>query len=250
MALRLPVRYYRALPVDQAGYEHEHVDLALESTALVVMHCWNIGCEDGPAADPNFCVGMGWPQATAESERIMREVIRPTLDVARTAGLQVIHVETDWMDRAYPDILSRRQPQQPLPPGPAREMLDRAHGAEYLTRSPLAQMRRAAVVAPVGDEPMFFYSDLMEQHLRERGVQVLLYAGFAADMCILGAEGGARPMLSRGFRCILLRDATLGVETPESFPQRLATRHGIHRFEWQAGHSTTSSQLQSVLAED
>lgn len=248
--MRLQVRYYRALPTDASGYEHEVLDLDINRTALVVVHCWNIGCPDGPAVDSNFCVGMGWPEAAGEAQRIMREVIRPTMDAARRSGLRVLHVEPDWMDAAYPHVPSRRASGLSIAAGPHREMLDRAHGPDYLTQSPLASMRRCELVAPAGDEPLVFYSDQLDQALQEHGIRILVYAGFAADMCVLGSEGGARAMLGRGYQCILLRDATLGVETPETFPLRLATRYGTHRFEWQVGHSATSGDLLEALSED
>ena len=66
-------------------------------------------------------------------------------------------------------------------------------------------------------------------------------------MCLLGAPGGARDMLSRGYRCILLRDATVGVETPQSFPDRMNTRYAIHLFEWKIGFSIESDQLIKTL---
>lgn len=248
-ALHLKARYYRALPVDAPGYEEEILELPLERTALVGMHCWNIGCPDGPPVNADFCVGMGWPQATEEAGRIMREVIRPAMDAAREAGLPVCHVECDWMDEQYPQVASRRRrDQEGFPEGRPGEMLARAHGRDYLTRSPLAQMRRAEVVSPIGDEPLVFYTDQLDEYLRERGIENLIYAGFATDMCVLGAAGGARPMLGLGHRCILMRDGTVGVETPETFPERLATRHGIHRFEWQVGHSTTSADFATALS--
>ena len=154
------------------------------------------------------------------------------------------------MDAAYPHIPSRRDrnavgertPQQ-------QEMLDRAHGPEYLVRSPLAQMKRAEIVSPVGDEPLFFYSDVLDDYLKARGIDTLIYTGFAADMCILNADGGAYPMLARGYRCILMRDATVGVETPHTFPERLATRYGIHLFEWKVGYSTTFAEFVRAIDE-
>lgn len=238
-AIRLNTRYYRALPTDHPGYEQEVFELPVEKTALIGMHCWNIGCPDGPPVDVNYCVGMGWPEATAEAGRIMKEVIRPAMDAARGIGLPVCHVETDWMDTQYPEVPSRRRHEA----GPAaslqREMLERAHGRDYLKNSPLARMRRAQIVEPVGDEPLVFYTDQLDAYLKERGSETLIYTGFAADMCVLNAEGGARAMLGRGYRCILMRDATVGVETPDTFPKRLATRYGIHLFEWQVGYSTT-----------
>ena len=247
--IRLSTRYYRALPVDRPGYEDEVFELRVEQTALVGMHCWNIGCADGPAVDVDFCVGMGWPQATAEASRIMGEVIRPAMDLARSADMPVCHVESDWMDGQYPELPSRRhREQEGFPPGRAEEMLARAHGRDYLERSPLAHMRRAKIVSPQGDEPLLFYTAQLDEYLKARGIGTLIYAGFATDMCVLGAEGAARPLLGLGYRCILMRDATIGVETPESFPERLATRHGIHRFEWQVGHSTTFAQFASAVA--
>jgi len=236
--IRLKTRYYRALPIDAPGHEEETLELEVGKTALVGMHCWNIGCPDGPAVDVDFCVGMGWPQATAEGERIMREVIRPAMDAARGIGMPVCHVETDWMDAQYPEVPSRRVRGGGVGVGRQREMAERAHGRDYLEKSPLARMRRAEIVAPAGDEPLVFYTDQLDGHLKPRGIETLIYAGFAADMCVLGSEGGARAMVGRGYRCILMRDATVGVETPESFPERLATRYGIHRFEWQVGYST------------
>lgn len=244
----LPARYYRALPTDKPGYEPVTFELSLEKTAFVGMHCWNIGCPDGPPVNYDYCVGMGWPQAGAESYRIMVEVIRPAMDAARSAGLPVFHVESDWMDAHYPAVQSRRKKDDVWKPHPAHQvMLDRAHGPDYLARSPLAQMKRAEVVSPQGDEPLFFYTDVFDAYLKERGIDTLIYSGFATDMCILGAEGGGRPMLARGYRCILMRDATVGVETPESFTERLATRYGTHLFEWSVGYSTTFAEFMGSI---
>ena len=235
--------------MNQPGIESLDLEIDVARTALVGMHCWNIGCPDGPSVDVDYCVGMGWPQATEEAARIMSAVIRPSMDLARRVGMVVCHVETDWMDQQYPDLSSRRNREAVTSPhrDEQQRILDRAHGPDYLATSPLKSMRRAELVSPVGDEPMCFYSDALDAYLSERGIDTLIYMGFATDMCILGAEGGARPMLSRGYRCILMRDATVGVETPESFPDRLSTRYGIHLFEWSVGYSTTYQEFVSAM---
>jgi nicotinamidase-related amidase len=248
-AIRLKTRYYRALPTDRAGFEEETLELRPEQTALVGMHCWNIGCPDGPPVDYDYCVGMGWPEAAGEAWRIMQEVIRPAMDLCRRTGIRVCHVESDWMDHQYPQLPSRRdRASRWQPTGRQLEMLNRAHGPDYLTRSPLARMKRAALVSPAGDEPMLFYTDQLHEYLSHRGIDTLIYTGFAADMCLLGAEGGAQPMLGLGYRCILLREATVGVERPDTFAERLATRYGIHRFEWQVGFSTAFADFAAALA--
>ena len=189
-SIHLPARYYRALPIDNPGHESVVFDLDVSKTAFVGMHCWNIGCPDGPPVDMDYCVGMGWPEATEEAGRIMVEVIRPAMDAARNVGIQVCHMEWDWLDTQYPDMLSRRKKPEDeeakkLPPE-RQKLLDRAHGPNYMGHSPLSQMRRAEVVSPIGDEPMFFYSDVFDEYLRERNIDTLIYTGFAADMCLLG----------------------------------------------------------------
>ena len=114
MTLNLPGRYYRPIPLDRAGYETELLALDARKTALVAMHCWNIGCEDGPPIEKNYFVGMGSLESFREAERIMRERIRPAMDAARRAGVLVCHVETE--------LIARRHPEAPLPgsrPAPA-----------------------------------------------------------------------------------------------------------------------------------
>jgi nicotinamidase-related amidase len=108
-------------------------------------------------------------------------------------------------------------------------------------------MKRCEVVAPVGDEPLVFYTDQLDDYLKARQIETLIYTGFATDMCVLGSEGGARAMLARGYRCILVRDGTVGVETPEGFPERLATRYGTHIFEWSLGYSTTFAEFMASV---
>lgn len=246
--LRLSSRYYRALPIDDPGYEEEVFELGVAQTALVGMHCWNIGCPDGPPVDSSYCVGLGWPQSTEEAWRIMQEVMRPAMDAARALDMAVCHVESDWMDAQYPEVPSRRSGQAlERASGQAGVMAERAHGVRYLTDSPLARMRRAQITAPVGDEPLVFYSDQLDEYLKKRDIDTLIYMGFAADMCLLNAEGGAFPMLGRGYRCILMRDATVGVETPTSFPERLATRYATHIFEWKIGYGTTFADFMKAV---
>ena len=69
--LKLSGRCYRTIPLTDMRYVFEPWELDPAKTALVAMHCWNIGCEDGPAVDPNYCVGMASYEAAAEAGRTM-----------------------------------------------------------------------------------------------------------------------------------------------------------------------------------
>lgn len=245
--LKLTGRYYRTIPLDRPGYEEEPIELDPRHTALVAMHCWNIGCEDGPPIDPNYCVGMGHLVSLREADRIMREVIRPAMDAARAAGVAVCHVESATIARKHPEAQELLDPpappSSPMPPpvvaGWREQILARSHGKDYETRSPYARMDRAAIVAPLPGEIYAYQTGQFDRLLRRKGIENLIYTGFAADMCILRAPGGIEPMAPYGYRLFLMRDGTLGVECEDTFEERLATRWAIRYFETHYGDTIT-----------
>jgi len=249
--LRLTGRYYQTIPMDQAGYVEETLELDPARTALVALHCWNIGCEDGPAIDNRYWVGMGFPETMAEAERIMRDVIRPALDAARRAGIAVAHVEAETIARQHPEALAELDPpppagsaaNPPAAPGWMTAMVARHHGHEYWVDGPSARMDRAAVVAPLPGEIYAFQSGQLDRLLRRRGIENLIYTGFASDMCLLRAPGGIEPMAAYGYRVHLVRDATLGIECPDTFAERLATRWAIRYFETHYGDTVTAADF-------
>lgn len=259
--LNLKVRHYRALPTDNPGYEEELLALPVDKTAFVGLHCWNIGCPDGPPIDTGYAAGMGWPEATMESWRIMRDVIRPAMDLCREIGIPVYHVEPDEFYVHYPDVESRRTPESDEFARTLRRRSDRWNiqrageferiearsGSENAQGSPVHRMKRAEIVSPQGDEPIVFYTSKLDEYLQVRGVDTIIYTGFATDMCILTSEGGGRPMVTAGYRCILMRDGTCGVESPDTFKEKLATRYGIFRFETAVGDSTTWEDFQTAV---
>ena len=239
--LKLKGRYYRTIPIDSAGYAEEELNLDAGRTAFVSLHCWDIGCPGGPPIDPNFCVGMGHRVSLEEAYRIMRDVIRPAMDAARAAGLAVYHVQAESIAARYPrwftcdaDPIAAAPPAEPAPeamPGHRDAILFRSHGQEYMTRSGLACMDIAEIVAALPDEPVVHQTAQFDRVLRRRGIVNLIYAGFATDMCILNAPGGIGPMFSLGYRVALIREATLGVECPDTFDERIATRWGMRFIE-------------------
>jgi len=249
-ALAMTGRYHRSLPITDTAYVTEPLSLDAEKTALVVMHCWDIGCEGGPEIDPAFCVGMGFPEALAEADRIMREVIRPAMDAAREAGVLVCHVESASIAAKHPEAqedldeppAAGGSMPPPVVPGWREHIVTRSHGADYATLSPYGRMDRAQIVAPLPGEPFAYETGQFDRQLRRHGIENLIYTGFATDMCVLRAPGGIEPMAPYGYRVFLMRDATVGVELPDTFEERIATRWGIAYFESHYGDT--------VLGED
>jgi nicotinamidase-related amidase len=253
--LNLTGRHYRTIPTDRPGYVGEALSLEAGQTAFVSLHCWNIGCPGGPPEDPNYWVGMGFPQTTAEAYRIMKEHVRPCLDAARAAGIAVFHVQAELIARRYPEwfeveagLPAAAPPTSapdPLPaiPGYVERIIARSHGENYATRSPYAQMDFPDVVKPLPSEPIVHQTRQFDRLLRKRGIVNLIYAGFATDMCILDAPGGMGPMFGLGYRVLLIRDATLGVEQPDSFDERIATRRGLFFVETHWGDTITTKDF-------
>jgi len=266
--LRLTGRYYRTIPTDQPGYVEEPLDLPAGETAFVSLHCWNIGCPGGPPTDRNFWVGMGFPRTCDEEYRIMKEHIRPCLDAARSVGIAVFHVQAELIARRYPEwyaveadvsapALARQSaaerdgapspceaPPSPIP-GHTQKIIARSHGQEYANHPPYAEMDFPEICAPLPGEPIVHQSGQFDRLLRKRGIVNLIYAGFAADMCILNAPGGIGPMFGLGYRAVLIRDATLGVELVDTFDERIATRWGISFVETHWGDTITTADFLS-----
>lgn len=251
--LTLRGRYYRTLPIHDTGYEEEVLTLNADQTALVELHCWDIGCPGGPPVDPNYCVGMGYPETTEEAFRIMQTYIRPAMDAARRAGLLVCHVQAESIAKRHP--ASAEEAEEPPPssspapppalPGYRESILTRSHGEDYPTQSPLRDMDIPRIVYPEPGEPIVYQTGQFDRILRKRGIVNLIYTGFATDMCILNAPGGLGPMFALGYRVLLLREATLGVECPDTFHERLATRWAIRFFET---HQGDTLGFQDVIA--
>jgi nicotinamidase-related amidase len=249
MTLNLVGRYYRPIPLDAAGYETEALELDPRKTALLAMHCWNIGCPDGPPIDRNFFVGMGSLESAREAGRIMQECIRPAMDAARQAGVLVCHVESEWIARHHPEAQTGAEAAgaedsgPPVVPGWRKKMEARFHGTDHLTRSPLAKMDRARITFPLPGEPFVYQTGQLDRMLRQRGIESLVYAGFATDMCVLRAPGGIEPMAPREYRLFLLRDATIGVECSDTFAERIATRWAIRYFETHFGDTILTNDF-------
>jgi nicotinamidase-related amidase len=242
--LHLTGRYYQTVPMNQAGYLEERLDLPADQTALVSLHSWDIGCPGGPRVMNDFWVGMGFPQTAQEAYRIMEEAIRPTLDAARAAGVPVCHVQAELIAQRYPEWHSLHldnppgpagQAPPPVLPGHRERIVARSHGQDYDSKSGYAKMGFPEIVKPLPHEPVVHQSGQFDRILRERKIAHLIYVGFATDMCILNAPGGIAPMAGMGYDTILVRDATVGVEFPDWWEERISTRYAIRFFETHFG---------------
>jgi nicotinamidase-related amidase len=98
--------------------------------------------------------------------------------------------------------------------------------------SPLVEVREKEFVVGTGDQ--------LQELAKEQGIMHLIYAGFATNWCLLNRDYGMRAMGQRGYNLILLRDATAGVEFPDTVDEHFATEIAIREVEQQLGFTAAN----------
>jgi nicotinamidase-related amidase len=77
------------------------------------------------------------------------------------------------------------------------------------------------------------------EELRNRGIKTLIYAGYVTNMCVLVRPIGMIQAKGQNFNVILVRDATIAVETPESLYGEWAHKMAVRFVELNFGYTTT-----------
>jgi hypothetical protein len=246
-ALRLRGRHWETPSLDGAGWAETAYALRPEETAFVALHLWNVGDVGGPAVPDGFFVDMGTRAAQEESVAIAGRYIAPAIAASRAAGLPIFHVEPAGIALKYDSVRHMLEPEAATPARPAaprppeanpgwnRERNERSHGAGYSDWAGWGEMRiMASCDAEPGDQVIVTGAQF-DRILRSRGIKNLVYTGFATNMCILDSAAATREMLGFGYRIFLIREATLAVEYPDTFPSRMMTRSALKYFELKIG---------------
>ena len=256
---RIKARRFLFLPAENPPMEtEEDLDLDADRTTLIALHCWDVGCEEGPPVHPKYAVGMCLPENIRLGEEIMKNEILPLVVAARMGQVLVSHVECARIGLKHPELMREVPPTLPdpaaEPPTPVVEghteaYLATVHSAGYNTdpESPYVRMDRVRYLMPKGDEPFAVQSAQLDQMLRRRGIENLFYTGFATNMCVIKSPGGINDMSLLGYRIFLVREATLGLEYPDTLADRTVTRLAIRYVEHVYGHSVACSDLMASL---
>lgn len=248
MEITLPVRFYRAVPsADPQGYVTESWNLDLARTAFVSLHLWNVGCPGGPPVPEAYWVDMGSPQNHAAGWSIITEEIVPALAAARRIGMPVVHVQPESIGNRYPQLqppLPKSVPPSGSRPGPISDHFarraSRVHGEGYMEWAGWKELDFAAPARPRENETVVVTTEQWDDWLRAQGIDTLVYVGFCTNLCILDAPGGMRLMAPLGYRCIILREATLAVEFPETLAERLQTQASLRHIEAWVGYTASN----------
>ncbi len=249
--LRLVGTHWETPSLDEACWKETEYLLDSARTGFVALHLWNVGEPGGPGIPERFFVDMGSREAQVESVRIAREHIRPAIDAARAAGLSVFHVEPANIALKYPSVHAmldeEAKPAAERPPeansGWILERADRTHGKGYRDWDGWRKMRILSSCEPEPRDQVILTGGQLDRICRSRGIRNLVYAGFATNMCILDSPAATREMLGLGYRIFLIREATLAVEYPDTFPERLMTRAALKYYQQVIGDTVGLAQF-------
>jgi nicotinamidase-related amidase len=217
----------RDVPGEAYGGWHEvDVTLAPEHTAFVVMHAWDCGV---PGQYP------GWERAVeyhGRANAILRDVFPRLLAAVRASALPVFHVVgggdyyKNLPDHQRAACLAGPAP-QPATVAPADEVwrsLQRLRERECFPgehnqpdiRAGFSRLGFAPAARPVPGEGIAEDGHQLAALCRERGINHLIYTGFAINWCLLMSPGGMLDMGRRGAICSTIREAVTAVENRET----------------------------------
>ena len=243
----LMVRYFQDSPPEGQPYREElfirrevTMSLPVGRTALVLVDVWN-----------NHFIESWLERAF----RVTREAVVPVLEAARAAALTIVHAPSPEVAEQFGQLARHRPPPpKPEPDWPPADFRSRI-GAYAAFRGPRNQPPGIPRIEPLGMSPAIEVADddfvlatgqQLHDLCRERGILHLVYAGFATNWCVLGRDYGMRAMRRRGYNLILLRDATMGVEFPDTLGELKATELAIREAEQQIGFSASSEDFLAV----
>ena len=264
------------------GYGEKVLKFPFEETALIAIHCWNINFPDGPQVIPQFDACAGWAEYIDRAREIIEYRIHPVIELARSVRIPVVHVAAPYHAGLHQQYqLTKKLTSEDVEntgflgneirfevgSDSSGKKLDdggsvggRAWQQEYQedvfgpgftqswndltgdeTSSPVDF---AAVLGPQPEDYVVATSLQLNEIMRKLGIWNLIYVGFLANNCLLDAPCGMRDMgRGYGYRCILLRDCTTGLEQHDTISRLSNTRAAIRYVEFYIGYTATSDQF-------
>ena len=244
--LNLQVRYFQdSTPADVPCRETAFVrrefemPLPISETALVLVDLWNVHFIES------------WIE---RAKQVTDDCVVPVIDTARQVGMTIVHAPSPSVAAQYSQ-LERHKPPQPSAPSTWPPANFRGRAGDYAVyRGPrsqppsigihwdklASQLSMSPAIDVLDDEFVIATRKQLHELLEEKRILHLIFAGFATNWCVLGRDYGIRSMSRYGYNIILLRDATTGVEFPDTYDNLFTTEIAIREVEQQYGFSASN----------
>ena len=246
--IRIQANYYQQFDADYSldvpgegygGWQKGEIDISAAHTAVVVMHAWDCGTlEEFPGVWKSV-------EYVPRSVEISRRVFPSLLAAVRKSRLPLLHVvgggdyykQLPGYQRAVKLAGAPPPAAEPVAGDPVLARL-RQFRAEKVWRGTHNNADGARLGAkldflpearPIGDEGVAENTEQLLALCRERGINHLIYTGFAIDACLLMSPGGMLDMSRNGVMCSAVRQAVTAVENKETARAETGKEIGLWR---------------------
>lgn len=215
--------YQQFVPRDDDGWRKTTQDFSVNHTAFVVMHAW------APPANDKL---MGWHRAVPylrDAAEILPQVFPPLLTAIRERGLPVFHVTG-----CDPDATNDK-PAVPIDPTweSLHEFRQNYVFPGETNLDDVAEGRSTRHIAPEASalpgEGTAETSAALHELCQERGINHLIFIGFAINWCLLMSPGGMVDMKRYGYLCSTVAEAVSAVENEITAPHRIEYHQALWR---------------------
>jgi len=245
--LSLNPRYYR-WHVDQGvewteantRYNQLAWQIPVSQTALVLVDVW----QRHYIKDPE-----------ERAEVIINTKLIPLLTSLRKSGIRIIHAPSPEVAVTSPNwvkIQTKEQVFQNRDTWPPADFLSST--GEYksfaMPYEPMEEVRQKMApltfhpkVLPLDNEPVVANGVELHEYLKRNKLLFLIYAGFNTNACIINRDYGTIRMRDRGYRVVLVRDCTTGMESKDTQAALAQTNGTILNLEMFGCFTVTSDDL-------
>jgi nicotinamidase-related amidase len=226
----------------ESSWQRQSLELSAPHTALIVMHAWQ-----PPAPDEH----PGWQRAVPylrQIQTVLRDVFPPLLTAVRARGMAVFHVTGCEAEAAAPLPRIHADPTwQKLSKFREREVFPGAANGVDVANG-WKQRRIAPEAAPLAGDGIAETANELHALCLERGINHLIYIGFALNWCLLMSPGGMVDMKRLGYLCSTVAEAVVAVESHESRPNRGEYQQALWRVAVEFGFVFNDHDLIAALA--
>lgn len=221
------------------GWKEAEIPIAMEHTAVVVMHAWDSGSR-GEFPGWYRCV-----EYLSRAEEICKTVYPELLSTVRESGLKLFHVvsEGNYYNHlpGYKRAVELAGPEPPVPErvksDPVLDRLKVFRGDNVFVgrhnepdvKNGFKRLDFAPNCRPAGDEGIAESAHQLFALCKESGINHLIYTGFAINWCLLMSPGGMLDMSRRGIMCSAIREAVTAVENKETARNQICKETALWR---------------------
>ncbi len=244
-------RYYRwhvdpGVEWTEANTRHNQLNwqIPVSQTALILVDVW----QRHYIKDPE-----------ERAEAIINTKLIPLLTSLRKSGVKIIHAPSPEVAVTSPNWVRFQTKEQVFSKHdswPPSDFL--SSSGEYksfaMPDEPMEAVRQKMApltfhprVLPLDGEPVVANGAELHEYLKRNKLLFLLYAGFNTNACIINRDYGTIRMRDRGYKIILIRDCTTGMESKDTQETLAQTNGTILNLEMFGCFTVTSEELTEGL---